>query len=85
MTSRNCPPRPTSAEKGIWTRDEQAEAWHRHRFYRFQPDLNTDHPAVRAELHKIMAFLDPNSLLTWFERMPHTRRECEEIGPASTR
>jgi maltose alpha-D-glucosyltransferase/alpha-amylase len=44
------------AEKGIWTWDEQAEAWYRHRFYRFQPDLNTDHPAVRAELHKIMAF-----------------------------
>jgi maltose alpha-D-glucosyltransferase/alpha-amylase len=23
---------------------------------------------------------DPDSLLTWFERMLHTRRECEEIG-----
>ena len=24
--------------------------------------------------------LDPHSLLTWFERILHTRRECEEIG-----
>jgi maltose alpha-D-glucosyltransferase/alpha-amylase len=24
--------------------------------------------------------LDPNSLLTWFERTLHARRECEEIG-----
>ena len=24
--------------------------------------------------------LDPSSLLTWFERTLHARRECEEIG-----
>ena len=24
--------------------------------------------------------LDPNSLLTWFERTLHALRECEEIG-----
>ena len=24
--------------------------------------------------------LDPNSLLTWFERILHALRECEEIG-----
>jgi maltose alpha-D-glucosyltransferase / alpha-amylase len=27
-----------------------------HRFYDHQPDLNTWHPYVRAEIHKIMGF-----------------------------
>jgi maltose alpha-D-glucosyltransferase / alpha-amylase len=39
-----------------WSYDRQAKAWYYHRFYDFQPDLNTRHPAVRAELKKIMAF-----------------------------
>ena len=29
--------------------------------------------------------LEPNSLLTWFERMLHTLRECEEIGAGTHR
>jgi maltose alpha-D-glucosyltransferase / alpha-amylase len=40
-------------EQETWTYDEQAGAWYRHRFYRFEPDLNTENPAVRAELRKI--------------------------------
>ncbi|HEY1626727.1 MAG TPA: alpha-amylase family glycosyl hydrolase, partial [Streptosporangiaceae bacterium] len=28
-------------EKETWTYDEMAAAWYRHRFYRFEPDLNT--------------------------------------------
>jgi maltose alpha-D-glucosyltransferase / alpha-amylase len=40
-------------EQETWTYDEQAGAWYRHRFYRFEPDLNTEHPAVRAEILKI--------------------------------
>jgi len=28
----------------------------RHRFYDFQPDLNTSNPAVQAEILKIMGF-----------------------------
>ncbi|MCR3750452.1 alpha-amylase family protein [Lentzea californiensis] len=43
-------------ETETWTYDEQAEAWYQHRFYRFQPNLNTDHPAVRAEIRKIVSF-----------------------------
>jgi hypothetical protein len=35
---------------------EQAHAWHRHRFYRFEPDLNTDNPAVREEIRKVALF-----------------------------
>jgi maltose alpha-D-glucosyltransferase/alpha-amylase len=39
-----------------WTWDEDAGAWYYHRFYDFQPDLNTANPEVRAEIRKIMAF-----------------------------
>jgi maltose alpha-D-glucosyltransferase/alpha-amylase len=43
-------------EKETWTYDEMAAAWYRHRFYRFEPDLNTDNPAVREEIQKIAMF-----------------------------
>ena len=39
-----------------WTWDEQAQAWYYHRFYEFQPDLNTANPEVRAEIRKIMGY-----------------------------
>ncbi|MFI7548154.1 alpha-amylase family protein [Micromonospora sediminimaris] len=39
-----------------WTHDRTAKAWYYHRFYKFQPDLNTRNPAVRAEIKKIMSF-----------------------------
>ncbi|TCB87379.1 trehalose synthase [Micromonospora zingiberis] len=39
-----------------WTYDRTAKAWYYHRFYKFQPDLNTKNPAVRAEIKKIMSF-----------------------------
>ena len=41
-------------ENETWTY-EQAHAWYRHRFYRFEPDLNTDNPAVREEIRKKVA------------------------------
>ncbi|MDT7706904.1 MAG: maltose alpha-D-glucosyltransferase / alpha-amylase [Pseudonocardiales bacterium] len=40
-------------ENEIWTYDERAGAWYRHRFYSFEPDLNTENPEVRAEILKI--------------------------------
>ncbi|HEY1674824.1 MAG TPA: alpha-amylase family protein [Streptosporangiaceae bacterium] len=43
-------------ENEKWTWDEVARAWYRHRFYRFEPDLNTDNPAVREEIEKIATF-----------------------------
>jgi maltose alpha-D-glucosyltransferase/alpha-amylase len=43
-------------EDETWTWDEAAHAWYRHRFYRFEPDLNTDNPAVREEIQKIAIF-----------------------------
>jgi maltose alpha-D-glucosyltransferase/alpha-amylase len=57
--------KPANADKGVvfpgvqkstWTRDKQARAWYFHRFYDFQPDLNTSNPLVQAEILKIMGF-----------------------------
>jgi maltose alpha-D-glucosyltransferase/alpha-amylase len=57
--------RPANATKGMvfpgvqkstWTRDRIAKQWYFHRFYDFQPDLNTSNPAVQAEILKIMGF-----------------------------
>jgi len=43
-------------QKSTWTRDKEAGAWFFHRFYDFQPDLNTANPHVQAEILKIMGF-----------------------------
>jgi maltose alpha-D-glucosyltransferase/alpha-amylase len=39
-----------------WTMDRRAGQYYFHRFYAHQPDLNTWHPYVRAEIQKIMGF-----------------------------
>ncbi|MBN8929279.1 MAG: trehalose synthase [Rhodospirillales bacterium 69-11] len=43
-------------QKSTWTYDEVAKAWYFHRFYEFQPDLDTASPHVQAEILKIMGF-----------------------------
>jgi maltose alpha-D-glucosyltransferase / alpha-amylase len=43
-------------QKSTWTYEKAAKAWYFHRFYDFQPDLNTEHPEVQAEILKIMGF-----------------------------
>jgi maltose alpha-D-glucosyltransferase / alpha-amylase len=43
-------------QKSTWTYDSAARAWYFHRFYDFQPDLNTSNPRVQAEILKIMGF-----------------------------
>ncbi|RED38817.1 maltose alpha-D-glucosyltransferase/alpha-amylase [Rhodopseudomonas thermotolerans] len=43
-------------QKSTWTHDKQAMAWYFHRFYEFQPDLNTANPYVQEEILKIMGF-----------------------------
>jgi maltose alpha-D-glucosyltransferase/alpha-amylase len=43
-------------QKSTWTHDKIAKRWYFHRFYVFQPDLNTSNPAVQAEILKIMGF-----------------------------
>lgn len=43
-------------QKSTWTYDNAAKAYYFHRFYEFQPDLNTANPEVQAEILKIMGF-----------------------------
>jgi maltose alpha-D-glucosyltransferase / alpha-amylase len=43
-------------QKSTWNYDPEARAWYFHRFYDFQPDLNTSNPHVQAEILKIMGF-----------------------------
>jgi maltose alpha-D-glucosyltransferase/alpha-amylase len=43
-------------QKSTWSYDQDAKAWYFHRFYDFQPDLNTSNPMVQAEILKIMGF-----------------------------
>jgi len=43
-------------QKTTWTYDEKAKQYYFHRFYEFQPDLNTSNPHVQAEILKIMGF-----------------------------
>jgi maltose alpha-D-glucosyltransferase/alpha-amylase len=43
-------------QKATWTRDPVAGEYYFHRFYDFQPDLNTSNPAVQREIMRIMGF-----------------------------
>jgi maltose alpha-D-glucosyltransferase / alpha-amylase len=43
-------------QKSTWTRDDVAKLYYFHRFYDFQPDLNTANAEVQAEILKIMGF-----------------------------
>jgi maltose alpha-D-glucosyltransferase/alpha-amylase len=43
-------------QKSTWTWEKNARAYYFHRFYNFQPDLNTSNPEVQAEILKIMGF-----------------------------
>jgi maltose alpha-D-glucosyltransferase / alpha-amylase len=41
-------------QTSTWTYDREARAYYYHRFYKFQPDLNIENPAVQEEIRKIM-------------------------------
>jgi maltose alpha-D-glucosyltransferase/alpha-amylase len=43
-------------QKTTWTWDREARMYYFHRFYEFQPDLDTSNPHVQAEILKIMGF-----------------------------
>jgi maltose alpha-D-glucosyltransferase/alpha-amylase len=43
-------------QESTWTYDREARAYYHHRFYAFQPDLNTENPAVQEEIRKVMGF-----------------------------
>jgi maltose alpha-D-glucosyltransferase/alpha-amylase len=43
-------------QKATWTRDPVAREYYFHRFYEFQPDLDTSNPDVRREIMRIMGY-----------------------------
>jgi len=43
-------------QKSTWSFDEAARQWYLHRFYEFQPDLNTANPEVQQEIRRIMGY-----------------------------
>ncbi|HEY0816752.1 MAG TPA: alpha-amylase family protein [Pseudonocardia sp.] len=43
-------------ETSLWQFDDEAGQYYLHRFYKFQPDLNIDNPAVRDEIARIIGF-----------------------------
>ena len=43
-------------QKSTWSRDRESGEWYFHRFYDFQPDLNTANPEVQAEIRRIIGF-----------------------------
>jgi trehalose synthase len=43
-------------ETSNWCHDEKSGQWYLHRFYHFQPDLNTGNPEVRDEIARIVGF-----------------------------
>ena len=57
--------KPANADEGMvfpgpqtttWTKDPVAGMYYFHRFYEFQPDLNTQNPHVQEEIRKVMGF-----------------------------
>jgi maltose alpha-D-glucosyltransferase / alpha-amylase len=43
-------------QTSTWTYDKLAREWYYHRFYTFQPDLDTEVPDVRTEIQRIMGY-----------------------------
>lgn len=43
-------------QEATWSHDPVAGAWYHHRFFDFQPDLNTENPAVQEEIQRVMGF-----------------------------
>ncbi|QCR21887.1 alpha-amylase family protein [Pontibacter sp. SGAir0037] len=43
-------------QEATWSYDEKAGAYYSHRFYKFQPDLNYQNPAVQREAERIIGF-----------------------------
>jgi maltose alpha-D-glucosyltransferase / alpha-amylase len=39
-----------------WSYDRKARKYYFHRFHSFQPDLNMDHPRVRAEIRRVIGY-----------------------------
>jgi maltose alpha-D-glucosyltransferase/alpha-amylase len=57
--------RPANADEGVvfpgvqrstWSYSRDAQAWYYHRFYDFEPELDTRNTLVRAEIHRIVDY-----------------------------
>lgn len=78
------------SEAETWSYAESVGRWYRHRFYRFQPELDVDHPEVRAELAKIVTFWLRLGVAGFRgdhqghrRRRPHLARRHPDTGPVS--
>ncbi|MGY3405304.1 glycosidase [Bradyrhizobium sp. GM5.1] len=72
-------------QKSTWTRDKEAGAWYFHRFYDFQPDLNTSNPRVQGRDFEDHGLLDPTRRLGLSDgcrafRHRDQRRQSEKAG-----
>ena len=43
-------------EETVWSYDEIADQYYYHRFYHFEPDLDTTHPHVQEEIRRVLDF-----------------------------
>lgn len=43
-------------ERSVWQYEQHVQAWYLHHFYQFEPDLNSDHPAVREYVRNLVTF-----------------------------
>jgi maltose alpha-D-glucosyltransferase/alpha-amylase len=43
-------------QEATWTLDPKSNSYYFHRFFEYQPDLNTDNPEVRTEIERIMGY-----------------------------
>ncbi len=43
-------------QEATWTLDKEAKEYYFHRFYEYQPDLNTNNPEVRIEMRRVMGY-----------------------------
>ncbi|WP_207496029.1 alpha-amylase family protein [Aridibaculum aurantiacum] len=57
--------KPANADEGMvfpgvqettWTLEKKTNSYYFHRFFHYQPDLNTDNPEVRKEIERIMGY-----------------------------
>lgn len=53
LTEKNAFP---GFEHGVWTFDETAKKYYRHKFYSFEPDLNTSNKDVQEEIFSVVDF-----------------------------
>jgi maltose alpha-D-glucosyltransferase / alpha-amylase len=70
-------------QKTTWSYDRKTRRYYFHRFYAFQPDLNIDNPAVRAEMRKIIGFWAALGISGF--RVDAVPFLIEPAGPASPR